>query len=293
MLVWLGVILNWIHLSVLRLEPLPLWCRMAGNGVLVLQVTAFLLTQTTDPGSPPSDWVAAAATGREPTAVPHHNVPGVMLPPRARYVRRLGRVILHFDHYCWFLQRPIGLRNRKFFVLFTCYSFLLSSFALAINAWEILPLYVGAFRRIPEPGFNASEFAIDFSTLPAEIRTDALQDSYLDYAFARHRARVGGLYLGKSLYALLAVNICAVCFLGDLASRSLLHALHNRVTLAPEDDRFDVGIVANARQIFGRRSLLWLLPVPGTASPGDGLSFPMSKESLYVVGDEEDDPKRR
>ena len=47
-----------------------------------------------------------------------------------------------------------------------------------------------------------------------------------------------------------------------------------RTRLEPLDDTYDVGLVANVKSVLGERPALWLLPLPGTAAAGDGLTWP-------------------
>ena len=45
----------------------------------------------------------------------------------------------------------------------------------------------------------------------------------------------------------------------------------------------DMGWVANLKMVFGERPYLWALPIPGTQSECDGLSWPMQSDGVRVV----------
>ena len=62
--------------------------------------------QLTDPGGVSNDWEAQARVDAVPASACKRS--GHLLPPRARYVRRAGRVIVGFDHWCHWLDTPIG-----------------------------------------------------------------------------------------------------------------------------------------------------------------------------------------
>ena len=50
----------------------------------------------------------------------------------------LPQFVLAFDHHCWFINHPIGLRNRKFFLLFVLWSTGLAALGLALSATDLL-----------------------------------------------------------------------------------------------------------------------------------------------------------
>ena len=69
--------------------------------------------------------------------------------------------------------------------------------------------------------------------------------------------------------------MAAVLFLAPFALYHLYLVLRNRTTVGDreEERRYDVGVAANWRQVFGRRPLLWLLPVDGEQDC-DGIHWP-------------------
>ena len=61
------------------------------------------------------------------------------MPSGGLYVRRAGEsVILGFDHYCSWLGAPIGLLNRRHFILFTLYTGAMAAIAAAHLTYELL-----------------------------------------------------------------------------------------------------------------------------------------------------------
>ena len=55
-----------------------------------------------------------------------------LLPPRARFVGRVGEVILGLDHYCFYIGGPVGHRNRAHFLQFLAYAVLLCLFGAGL-----------------------------------------------------------------------------------------------------------------------------------------------------------------
>lgn len=91
-----------------------------GYGLWGLQLVCLVVLQHADFGRVPNDWEELAAKGAEHAIVDGKS--GRLVPPRARYCRRAGAVVLGLDHYCHWLGTPIGYGNRKLFVLFCGYS---------------------------------------------------------------------------------------------------------------------------------------------------------------------------
>ena len=260
--------------------------------LLLLQILAFAMTQLTEPGSPPRAWANDVERGAVKAI--RHAATGLALPPRARYVRQCGAVVLHLDHYCWFLQRAIGHRNRKFFVLFTGYSLVLSCSALALVLSDRMPIYWRAgiidCAAGPMPGIMASPFAYDHENTCAHpdgrsVYSDIIQHHQLNYLFAHAEVELGAAYL-HAMPWLIPPTALAIAFLAYLGPTSAQLAVRGRVWIDPHDSRYDMGLVANTRQVFGDQPLLWLLPLPGTSATGDGVCFPMNEVNDDTHGTE-------
>ena len=135
-MIWTVVSANYVLHVFLRERRwnMPVFC--GGHLILAIQVAAYVATMRTPPGSVPASWHAAAAMGvarsRGKVKYVVDGRTGQRLPLRARHVFRAGDAVLGFDHFCFWLGVPIGLRNRKPFVLFLCYSWLLVTFALGL-----------------------------------------------------------------------------------------------------------------------------------------------------------------
>eukprot|EP00966_Prymnesium_polylepis_P215460 4989616-Prymnesium_polylepis.3 len=133
--IWSGVVLNYVVLVLIRPElwPAPVLC--LGHTMLPLLVTSFLYTMRTPPGSVPPSWHAEAALGKVQYVLDDRT--GQRLPPRSRYVFRAKQAVLALDHFCFWLDVPIGLHNRKSFVLFLCYSGAGSGIALGFVLYDL------------------------------------------------------------------------------------------------------------------------------------------------------------
>ena len=66
--------------------------------------------------------------------------------------------------------------------------------------------------------------------------------------------------------------------------------LRNRTTLAPNERRYDVGLVANVRQVMGRQAALWLLPIEGAGPTVDGIHWPLSPDADKHAREARDTP---
>lgn len=114
---------------------------LVGHLLLGLHSYSLYLTLTTHPGLVPENWLAekafnadehSAHGGVVPPDVPHFVCPRSKrrLPPRAFFVGLTGESFLFLDHYCNLLATPIGLRNRRHFLIFLLYAALLSIFGV-------------------------------------------------------------------------------------------------------------------------------------------------------------------
>ena len=132
--IWTLELINYlVHVS-LRPRPWNAVSTACGYALWGLQLASFAQCQATDPGYAPQNWRethdGAGAYVCKRT--------GEVLPPRAMYVRRAGGVVLGLDHYCYWLGTPVGWGNRKFFVLFVCYSALFCAMGSVHSAYDLL-----------------------------------------------------------------------------------------------------------------------------------------------------------
>ena len=62
------------------------------------------------------------------------------------------------------------------------------------------------------------------------------------------------------------------------------------LTLTLPLTRYDVGLVANVRQVMGRQAALWLLPVEGAGPTVDGIHWPLSPDADKHAREAHDTP---
>ena len=102
--IWLIEALNYSVHVIFRPEPWNAASVASGYAVWAVQLVSLAQCQLTDPGSVSDEWEAQAKAGAVPSTACKRS--GHLLPPRARYVRRAGRVIVGFDHFCFWLGPP-------------------------------------------------------------------------------------------------------------------------------------------------------------------------------------------
>jgi len=289
LLVWLLVLANYYVLVVMPAAglSLPALASVVGYCLLAVQMVSFTRTLRTHPGSPPIEWRHAAVGGGVEYYICRWT--GRRLPPRAYHVRAIGEDICFLDHFCSWLNRPIGLRNRKFFLLFLAWSTALCVFGLVrcvlllyslyhqpgASAWMVLPfLPLGpAMGGMPMP-------------MPAAARADAGPATVLnatDNATGVNSTLAAGVAAFRFSFRMatgaLVLDLVSLLFLGGFAVSALSMAACGRVALNPNDASFDVGTRLNLEQIFGRPvGWRWLLPLEPRRLATDGLQFPRNKQ---------------
>jgi len=265
--VWFVEALNYGVHVVFRPEPWNLTSTIAGYTVWAVQLACLVQCQLTDPSRLPPEWEEQARAGAVPATTCKRT--GRLLPPRARYVRRTGTVVIGLDHYCFWLGKPIGLFNRKFFVLFVAYSALFCAMGSAHSWYELLVLAPARLGAAPPPPLQLGR------SVRAPVSAARACWSWLQALHGRASDAGHGGYL-LALLATTLINPAGAVLLGMMALTQLLLVAYNRTSLEPDDDRYDVGVAANWRQVFGRSC--WALPVRpqrGAAQPeADGLSWP-------------------
>ncbi|KAL1511329.1 hypothetical protein AB1Y20_006134 [Prymnesium parvum] len=244
--IWLVVALNYaalVGVAPQRWQPLTY---AAGHALLALQVASYFATMLTPPGAVPESWCG-----------------DMPLPPRARFVRRHGEAVLAFDHFCFWLGVPIGLRNRKPFVLYLCYSALLVLFALCLVAYELRRISGGLTWR---PSTTTRADLAGGASLGVLLGSLKLVFLSLD-----EQTQEWAVWC----FCLAVVDLIGVGLLVPFAAFHLQLVLYNRTSLGGDEAyRYDIGWAANWRQVFGARRSLWLLPIIGDGPTVDGLHWP-------------------
>ena len=93
---------------------------VVAHAILGLQIASYVRCQVTPPGTVTKEWQHQAASGLVPSESCKRS--GLLQPARGAFVSHEGKVVLALDHYCFWLGTTIGLRNRKYFLLFLLYS---------------------------------------------------------------------------------------------------------------------------------------------------------------------------
>jgi hypothetical protein len=215
-----------------------------GHGVLLLQLTAFFLTVLVHPGSPSAEWMSQAKRGLV-ECEPDVKRSDLLVPPRARYVRREDAIILHLDHYCWFFASAIGLHNRKYFVLYISYSFALAALAASIQCFDACAI----LRQIGTTDWPSMHAALAFAD-----------------------ERVGVLYC-RGLLVLAPLNLFSLWYLWAMTHHHWWLVARGRTALESDEDSYDFGWRVNVRDVMGDRAWLWLLQLPQSATSRDGVSW--------------------
>ena len=151
--IWAFEGLNFCAHVALRPVPWNTVSQAIGYLLWALQLWSLAACQLAEPAQPTPEWVARAKNGEVVSSTCH--VTGEPLPPRARYVRRAGMIVLGFDHWCFWLGTPVGFSNRKAFLLFLWYSTLFTMYGAAHTLFELLgwhPARLGLGGPLPPPG---------------------------------------------------------------------------------------------------------------------------------------------
>lgn len=287
LLAWALVGYNYYIVKFLPSKPLWMASNAVGHLLLALQVWAYQMTLNTHPGGPPDEWRAAATAGRVEYYVCRRT--GRLLPPRAYHIRQIREDILALDHFCFWLNRPIGLRNRKFFLLFLAYSGLVCALGLALcacrlyalyqqpaaDAWLVLPflsLGMGMVPVVPLAHMDAAHLSFSHTSAANLTGANATAFGRLSDGQATWRTAFRGTA------AAFVGDLVALLFLCGFGISAWLMAVNGRVSLNPNDASWDVGTRQNMTQIFGApRSWKWALPLAPAKLP-DGLSWPRNKQ---------------
>ena len=245
---------------------------------------------TVHPGAPPFGWDAEGAGTCKRSGLP--------LPPRAMWVRSADEVILGFDHYCFWIRRPIGLQNRKFFVLFLCWSCLLcmvGAFAMMEDATVLIDSGLSQIKKISHP-YSYSELLAG-ETIGSVSQFQLKLCRLLVVSFESSRIveallpLLTSVIMSQDLFDFWRRCFVFVLLVADVVVGTLLlvfgvwHitlAARGRTTLDVSDDRYDVGWLANLRQVFGVNIFLWPFPLQGSGPSVDGLFYPEREDCRLV-----------
>jgi hypothetical protein len=297
--VWPLVIANHLMHTLMRPTMWPWPVVVIGHALVAVVVVAFAQVTSFHPGKVPPIWSGTAEVPTWP----------VIVPQRAHYLMRSHEVVLGFDHFCEWLNMPIGWRNRKFFLLFLLWACALAAFGTALSTIE---LYRHLESRPPPPEVSHPEhlvaahqaahaahpvvgitftlihlpthLSVYYNRFPVGIkpwarksvlncscdRALAWTDFYL-HSYMPLQQRGGLPWLVLALSDAVA-TVALACFGGWHA----LLVLSNRTSVgATDESRYNMGALENVRQVMGRRWWLWPLPVwAGDAPHGNGQAWP-------------------
>lgn len=307
-IIWAHVGANWfLHVMVCDCHT---WAAgpalyVVGHALVILQVACFVRTVGTHPGVPPPNWqqlvlasdaeqqeqhrrshfactkdesivVGSASSSADQTCTDEacdSKRAWIPVPPRARFVKKRGEVILGFDHDCFWMGVPIGFRNRKFFVLFVCWSAALSLFGAILSMAELY--YSEPITKLltfrPPADSEAYEHLRHVQRNLANNNPMANELFMLSMQLATLSA--GTIKVSASIFFILAVDVVATILLGCFGVSHINYIRRNVTSLQPfGEEVYDVGTSENVRQVLGRKRWQWMLPI-GTPE-GDGLNWP-------------------
>lgn len=274
--IWFIVAANYVVHMLLRSEWWSTPVVVIGHALVAEQLASFAQCVHTHPGSPPAAWSTTAAMAGDGTIVN-----GMRVPPRAFYVKRLGTVVLGFDHYCWWIGGPIGWRNRKFFLQFVLSSAALSGFACVLTAIDLITLVPGLLP----PGLGGEQQPLH-AHRSAQYDVLARNSPYgqpmpmMLIALAFAELRQMDLGYAMALFALVGADAVACLLLGGFGLWHVYMILRNRTSMEPPGEEvYDIGSADNWRQVMGRKWWLWAVPGWLDDAPiGDGMAWPTVEE---------------
>ncbi len=263
---------------------------LLAHAVLALQLVSFAQCMAIHPGAPPAGYLP---TG-EGSASAACKRTGLPLPPRAAWVRAANEVVLGLDHYCYWIARPIGLRNRKFFILFLLYSCALCLVGAAVAAHEVAALCAhgdAVLEQLRSP--TASRALIEAAPVGSAARAKLKLASFALIVASDSPLRLFEaalpllvpLILAEGRFSVARVLCVPLCLAADVLAGALLGAFggwhlwlaaRGRTTLARSDATYDIGWRANMEQVFGARRWAWALPLALGGPSVDGLSYPLN-----------------
>jgi hypothetical protein len=142
------------------LTPTPFWwfvggcCGVGFLGLCV--VVSYVATIARGPGYVPYNWAVTRQKGYTWRQCMDNMVvfqeqseyaKGAARPPRASFSIDARRFVLRADHFCVWLQSWIGIRNHRYFLLMTSYSFLHAVAYTAFRLWWFRGVLAGIHWR--------------------------------------------------------------------------------------------------------------------------------------------------
>ena len=276
--IWSLVALNWLVRCLLGSPGFQ--AVLIGHSLVALTLASFARVTGTHPGTLPANFPSDAPP-----------------PPRSYFLKRTQETVLGFDHNCFWLGCPIGLYNRRFFLQFMGWAWLLSLFGLVLAFGDVQ-------QQLPWLFYSASDGASIGDELRRLLRPE--NNKHDEHAAARlHAAEaflaanpsMAKLYLSAEAFNMMSVkealhaaadlglvffDLWAVCFLGAFAAWQASLVLRNKTTNGvyseagsseADEAKYDLGPLANWRQVFGARWWLWPWPLRLHDAPQvDGLS---------------------
>jgi palmitoyltransferase len=218
--------------------------------LLVLMVASYVQTVRVDPGTTPLSWHLEVVASKNAEDFAFCSRSKMYKPPRAHYCSVTRRQVLNMDHFCPWVVNTVGFFNRKFFVLFVCYT-------CAICNYVVITALLSCSQRHTTVALMQGLFASKTTF------TQACDVSYLMFT-----AMVMDLVLGAALIGLGAMHVLMV--------------LKNDTTIeGGRNPHFNVGWRRNVEQVCGARPWLWLIPVQGGGPVGDGINWPTAEGRSY------------
>lgn len=193
-------------------------------------------------------------------------------PDRCHHCSVCGICVLRMDHHCPWINNCVSFANHKYFVLFLGYRFALCLFVGATT----LP-YFFAFWNTPFPNPHPS--------VPSNSTDSSANSKPHDFNIP-FSAKFHILFLFFVSFMLMFGVLSLFCYHMHLVfnNRSTLESFRPPLmTYGPDKNAYNLGRRENMKQIFGKKKLLWLLPIFTTE--GSGLSFDQRRQ--LNPGDEE------
>ncbi|WFD29985.1 protein S-acyltransferase [Malassezia sp. CBS 17886] len=239
-------------------------------------------------------------------------------PDRCHHCSSCGTCVLRMDHHCpWIMDQCIGLRNYKFFVLLLWYAGALSVYILATVAEAFLHLLgrddpMDAALPFSWIALFALSLVLSLTLVPFGIFHFYLlctNRTTLEYMEGTSRVRIGDApppaapgdeasasrhhlarLLRRSLQGTRDESSDDAPLSSDvpdadtplLAPTHLTAAQRRHFTgLASRVNLYNVGLLANLEQAFGRPVYLWLLPVGRPHC--DGIQYPVNEAAWCAL----------